>query len=149
MQSVRFTNSASLIAVGSLIATLLPLSATTPATANKRTKTQISSIPAAGNATSGVWVSWAAGADGTSRTRMDLPKGEGVPLMADWDGDGKTDLGVYFAGQFQLRFTGVIQKPKVLGKKVDYQPIPELQTGIALFTLGLPTDVAVTGVRCR
>jgi hypothetical protein len=80
---------------------------------------------------------------------MDLPKGEGVPLMADWDGNGKTDLGVYFAGQFQLRFTGVIQKPKVLGKKVDYQPIPELQTGIALFTLGLPTDVAVTGVRCR
>lgn len=103
---MRFTNSASLIAVGSLIVTLLPLSVTTPATANKRTKTQISSIPAAGNATSGVWVSWAAGSDGTSRTRMDLPKGEGVPLMADWDGNGKTDLGVYFAGQFQLRFTG-------------------------------------------
>ncbi len=231
---MKFTKSASLIAVGSLIITLLPLTATSPANAKKRTKTQVSSIPAAGNPTSGIWVTWAGGVDGTSRTRMDLPKGEGIALMADWDGngvatpgrymagewlytnssvdspqwenmgnfggepgdisvtafidgdkrsdrgifrngtwlwqltaggeatdqfgqmgdqpitgdwdgDGKTDLGVYRAGQFQLRFTNVTKKPKVLGKKVDYQAIPELRAGVAFFTLGLPTDIAVAG----
>ncbi len=231
---MNFTKSASLIAVGSLIITLLPLTATSPANAKKRTKAQVSSIPAAGNPISGIWVTWAGGVDGTSRTRMDLPKGEGIALMADWDGngvatpgrymagewlytnsgvdspqwetmgnfggepgdisvtafidgdkrsdrgifrngtwlwqltaggeatdqfgqmgdqpitgdwdgDGKTDLGVYRAGQFQLRFTGVTAKPKVLGKKVDYQVIPELRVGVAFFTLGLPTDIAVAG----
>ena len=231
---MNFTKSASFIAVGSLIVTLLPLTATSPANAKKRTKTQVSSIPAAGNPANGMWVTWAGGVDGTSRTRMDLPKGEGIALMADWDGngvaspgrymdgewaytnssvdspgwenmgnfggepgdipvtafidgdkrsdrgifrngtwlwqltaggeatdqfgqmgdqpitgdwdgDGKTDLGVYRAGQFQLRFTGVTAKPKVLGKKVTYQGIPELQAGVAFFTLGLPTDIAVAG----
>ena len=231
---MKFTKSAALIAVGSLVFTLFPLTATKPATAKKRTNSQVSSIPAAGNPGSGTWVTWASGVDGTSRTRMDLPEGEGTALMADWngngvatpgrymdgewaytnssvdspqwenmgrwggepgdipvtalidadkradrgifrngtwlwqltsggeatdqfgqlgdqpisgdwDGDGKTDLGVYRAGQFQLRFTGVTKKPKVLGKKVTYQGSPELNAGVAFFSLGLPTDIAVAG----
>ena len=231
---MRFTKSASVIVIGSLVFILLPLTGTSPATAKKRTTSQLSSIPAAGNPMSGIWMSWAAGTSGTSRTRMDLPKGEGVALMADWDGngvatpgrymngewlytnssvdspqweimgnwggesgdipvtalidgdkradrgifrngtwlwqltaggevtdqfgqigdqpitgdwdgDGITDLGVYRAGQFQLRFTNVTKKPKVLGKKVTYQWIPELRAGIASFALGLPTDIAIAG----
>jgi len=231
---VRGKKYVTLIAAGSLVVTLIPLTVSEPANAKKPSKSQISSIPAAGNPASGVWTSWAAGTQGTSRTRMDLPKGEGVALMADWDGngvatpgrymngewlftnaaidspewenmgnfggeqgdipitanidgdaradrgifrngtwlwqltaggeatdqfgqigdqpiagdwdgDGKTDLGVFRAGQFQLRFTNVDKKPKVLGKKVSYQGIPELQAGVATFGLGLPTDVALAG----
>lgn len=231
---MNFSKSAVIVMSGALIITLLPFSGTSPATAKKKKKSQEASIPAAGNSTTGIWMSWASGSDGTSRTRMDLPKGEGVALMADWDGsgvatpgrymngewlytnssvdspewetmgawggepgdipvtalidgdkradrgifrngtwlwqltaggeatdqfgqmgdqpiagdwngDGKTDLGVYRAGQFQLRFTDVSKKPKVLGKKVTYQPIPELSAGVASFALGLPTDIAVAG----
>ncbi len=33
----------------------------------------------------------------------------------------------------------------MLGKKVIYQGSPELNAGVAFFSLGLPTDIAIAG----
>jgi len=56
------------------------------------------SIPAAGSATDGMWITLSRGDAGNSRTRIKMPVLEGSPLMADWNGDGVATPGVFAGG---------------------------------------------------
>ena len=56
------------------------------------------SIPAAGNTATGVFLTYAPGREGTSRTKMELPPTAGAPLLADWNGDGVATPGRYLDG---------------------------------------------------
>ena len=52
-------------------------------------------IPALGSPTAGLWISISRSRTGNSRTRVKMPVTQGVPLMADWNGDGVATPGVF------------------------------------------------------
>ncbi len=58
------------------------------------------SVPAAGAADRGVWVVWGDGSRRRTGTEVQLPPATGIPLMADWNGDGVATPGRYEAGQW-------------------------------------------------
>ena len=58
------------------------------------------SVPAAGSSSSGEWNVWANGGGRQAGTRMSLPPAPGVPLLADWNGDGIATPGRYENGQW-------------------------------------------------
>ncbi len=60
------------------------------------------SVPAAGSAVNGLWITLSPGASGNSRTRVKMPTSEGMPLLADWNGDGVATPGVFSAGQWLI-----------------------------------------------
>ncbi|MCH1462418.1 MAG: hypothetical protein L7U46_00850, partial [Candidatus Nanopelagicales bacterium] len=57
-------------------------------------------IPALGNPTAGLWMSVSRSRTGNSRTRVKMPVTQGVPLMADWNGDGVATPGVFTGGDW-------------------------------------------------
>ena len=57
-------------------------------------------IPALGNSTAGLWMSVSKSRTGNSRTRVKMPVTQGVPLMADWNGDGVATPGVFTGGDW-------------------------------------------------
>ena len=58
------------------------------------------SIPAVGSAIKGLWISLSRGPSGDSRTRIKMTPSAGVPLLADWNGDGVATPGVFVDGQW-------------------------------------------------
>ncbi len=90
------------VLVATLGITVLGLSVSENSLAVPKKKVKVSSIPAAGNATSGVYVTYAPGSDGTSRTKMDLPQASGTALLGDWNGDGVATPGRYTDGAFWI-----------------------------------------------
>lgn len=58
------------------------------------------SVPAAASTATGVWVVWGVGSRRRVGTEVHLPAGSGVPLLADWNGDGVATPGRYDAGQW-------------------------------------------------
>ncbi len=88
------------------------------------------SIPAVASASDGLWLSLSRGAVGDSRTRVKMPPSDGVPLLADWNGDGVATPGVYLDGEWRVTNAAV-------GRAI--------WEGFA--TLGSPGDVPVTGER--
>ena len=50
----------------------------------------------------GLWITLSPGASGNSRTRVKMPISEGMPLLADWNGDGVATPGVFTAGQWLI-----------------------------------------------
>lgn len=59
-------------------------------------------IPAAGSATTGLWITLSRGTAGNSRTRVKMPPAPGTALMADWNGDGVATPGVFDGGQWSI-----------------------------------------------
>jgi hypothetical protein len=103
--------------VAALVLTLLVLSlmglsipglpTTEMSVAAPKKKVKISSIPAGGNATSGVFTTYAPGNNGTSRTKVELPEASGTALMGDWNGDGVSTPGRYSDGAFWITDSAV------------------------------------------
>ena len=58
------------------------------------------SVPAAASATTGSWLIWSSGYGREAGTIISLPPAGGVPLLADWNGDGVATPGRYEAGQW-------------------------------------------------
>jgi len=115
--------------VATLGITVLGIPASQDSQAAPKTKVKVTSIPAAGNATSGTYVTYAPGSNGTSRTKMDLPQASGTALLGDWNGDGVATPGRYTDGAFWIT-----------NKAVDSPAWEEM------FTLGgQPGDIPVTG----
>lgn len=87
-------------------------------------------IPAVGNASEGLWLSFSRGPSGDSRTRVTMPASAGVPLLADWNGDGVATPGVYRDGEWLVTNAAV-------GRA----------TWVGFATLGAPGDIPLTGER--
>lgn len=60
------------------------------------------SIPAVGSAVNGLWITLSTSPAGNSRTRVKMPTTQGMPLLADWNGDGVATPGVFAAGQWLI-----------------------------------------------
>ena len=104
------------LVVATSLALLAPQSAAAPERINKAPKlptlptpssaeigvAQPRSIPAVGSAVNGLWITLSPGASGNSRTRVKMPISEGMPLLADWNGDGVATPGVFAAGQWLI-----------------------------------------------
>ena len=58
------------------------------------------STPAAASVASGTWTTWSNGYGRQAGTVVTLPAAGGVPLLADWNGDGVSTPGRYEAGQW-------------------------------------------------
>ncbi len=115
--------------VATLGITVLGLPVSENSIAAPKKKVKVSSIPAAGNATSGVYVTYTPGSDGISRTKMDLPHASGTALLGDWNGDGVATPGRYTDGAFWIT-----------DKAVDSPTWEEMIT-----LGGQPGDIPVTG----
>ena len=114
-----------------LVITLVAIPASEDSSAAPKNKQQlgITSIPAGGNATSGVYATYAPGTNGTSRTRVEMPAATGTALLGDWNGDGVATPGRYSEGTFWITNSSVDS--------------PTWQAAVTLG--GQPGDIAVTG----
>jgi len=59
-------------------------------------------IPATGSTATGRWTLWSPSANGTSRALIQMPANQGVPLLADWNGDGIATPGRYSEGEWSI-----------------------------------------------
>ena len=62
----------------------------------------IRSVPASGSLATGVWVIGSGLGLPLAQTRVSTAPTDGVPLLADWDGDGLATPGRYKAGQWDI-----------------------------------------------
>lgn len=73
-----------------------------PAIRSSSTKGKVTarSVPAAASVSTGAWLVWAGGFGRSAGTLMSLPPADGVPLLADWNGDGVDTPGRYATGSW-------------------------------------------------
>lgn len=69
------------------------------------------SIPAQGNATTGQWSTLGPAGSGNSITRMTMEPAPGIPLLADWNGDGVATPGVFEDGKWLVTNAAVGSAP--------------------------------------
>jgi hypothetical protein len=101
MRPVTPVRSIAVLCVGAVAVGALAAPATTAAPKPKPDKAfAAQSVPAAGSAATGSWVVWTTASGRSSATTMKMPGGVGVPLLADWNGDGVATPGRYDAGQW-------------------------------------------------
>ena len=73
------------------------------------------SVPATASTASGDWHIWAGGYGREAGTLVTMPPAGGVPLLADWNGDGVPTPGRYEAGQWFIT-NGAADSPQWEGK---------------------------------
>lgn len=64
-------------------------------------------LPAAGSTSTGTWITKSESRLGSSTTKITVPAGEGIPLLADWNGDGVATPGKYLNGAWSITDTAV------------------------------------------
>lgn len=63
---------------------------------------RLRALPALGSASEGLWMTVSRGPSGDSRTRVKMPTSTGIPLMADWNGDGVATPGLFVDGEWRV-----------------------------------------------
>ena len=80
---------------------------TSPAAAQNSKVLDAHNIPASGSTVSGTWTVWSPGPQGTSKATITMPANGGIPLLADWNGDGVSTPGRYSEGQWSTSTSAV------------------------------------------
>ena len=90
----------------------------------------------------GKW-QWKMSADGSVKTD-DFGQPGDKPIVGDWNGDGKDELGVVRDGSWILRITNVTKKPKVSAGGIVTM-VPEAHAAVVTFPFGVATDLPIVG----
>ena len=90
----------------------------------------------------GKW-QWKMSADGSVK-QDDFGQAGDIPVVGDWNGDGKDELGVVRDGSWILRVTGVTKPPKVTKGGVVTM-VPEAHAAVVTFPFGTAADIPVVG----
>lgn len=86
---------------------------------------------------------WKLSSDGSTKSD-DFGQAGDLPVVGDWNGDGRDDLGVVRAGSWILRIPNTTKPPKV-AKGGVVTMVPEAKAAVVTVPFGVATDIPIAG----